>query len=529
MQQDHALGAPGGAGASGAPATELFRPVGREELELIAGAGWTAFPPRRSWQPFFSPHLRLENARRTAQELNGGDAAHAAPAWVVRFLVRNDVLARFTLHDTEIDGGLRAEYRIPAESLAEINAGIVGPIEVIEAFGESDLELDDAETVRQRRLANAYDNLMQELAASLRGRVDGPVPADGCMSDAQAWASRLQPVDDATALFGVVRRYTVDDGEAASLAGDLWPAWQRFLAHSGRLEPSAPRTAPTLPAFIAAPSAGSPSGAAPGASQVSARRLDAADFDATGRSAGIRIDTVAAADGSVDRILSTAYGAAFSFGDPALARPLRFSRLAGAAREPFDGPLPSPYATSLHDVGDGVVAAWADLLAPGPVRAVLFESDARPVRPGGEGDYFSGAQLASWGPDPFWDLAHDPRTAYFRLPDTAPAPGIVGVNVLVPSVPSTWADPLAVAEADAHLTAGGRPTCVAVAVVDARETTRGDTTVRHLCAVHLVVAGGAALRACVDAGVAPRVLTFVDLRNSGAAAAAVDAWLRTFD
>jgi hypothetical protein len=511
-------------GDAGAPTTELHRPVGREELELIAASGWTTFPPRRSWQPFFSPLLRIENARKIAQELNGGDAAHAAPAWVVRFQVRNDVLARFELRNADLDGGLRAEYSVPADALGDLNAGIVGPIEVLEAFGDADAEIDDdAETVRQRRLTTAYDNLMQELSALLRRRVDGPVPADGCMGEAQAWASRLQPAEDYAAIHQIVARYEVTDDAVASLAGDLWPPWQRFLHHSGRFDGTTTHAAPAVPSFTGSTAAGGAVGSQPSA----LRHLDARDVDATGRHAGIRVDAVAAPDGSVDRIVTGPYGAAFSFGDPALARPLRFSRLAGAAREPFVGPLPSPTSTSMDDLGDGVLASWADLLPPGPFRAVLIETDVRQVHPGGDGDYFAGAQAAAWGPDPFWELPHDPRTAYLRMPDTAPAAGIDGVNLLAPFVPLTWADPLAVAEAASVIGAGGRPTCVAVGVVDAHETPGAHgPPVRHLCAVHLVVAGAAALRACVEAGVAPRVLSFVDLRQSGAVAAAIDVWAR---
>lgn len=38
----------------------LYRPVGLAELELIAAAGWRAYPPRLAWQPIFYPVLTIE-------------------------------------------------------------------------------------------------------------------------------------------------------------------------------------------------------------------------------------------------------------------------------------------------------------------------------------------------------------------------------------------------------------------------------------------------------------------------------------
>ena len=54
--------------------TQLYRPVGLKELELIADSGWRAFPPRLSWQPIFYPVLNEEYASQIASEWNTKDA-----------------------------------------------------------------------------------------------------------------------------------------------------------------------------------------------------------------------------------------------------------------------------------------------------------------------------------------------------------------------------------------------------------------------------------------------------------------------
>ena len=41
-------------------ATVLYRPVGPQELALIAGSGYRAFPPRLPEQPIFYPVLNEE-------------------------------------------------------------------------------------------------------------------------------------------------------------------------------------------------------------------------------------------------------------------------------------------------------------------------------------------------------------------------------------------------------------------------------------------------------------------------------------
>ena len=109
--------------------TELFRPVGAKELELIRETQFTAFPPRRPEQPIFYPVLNEEYAIQIARDWN---AKQEGVGYVTRFSVRNEHLNRYETQT--VGGSVHREYWIPAEELPEFNKNIVGRIEVIAEY-----------------------------------------------------------------------------------------------------------------------------------------------------------------------------------------------------------------------------------------------------------------------------------------------------------------------------------------------------------------------------------------------------------
>ena len=50
--------------------TTLYRPVGSQELNLIAASGYREFPPRLPGQPIFYPVLNEEFATQIARDWN---------------------------------------------------------------------------------------------------------------------------------------------------------------------------------------------------------------------------------------------------------------------------------------------------------------------------------------------------------------------------------------------------------------------------------------------------------------------------
>jgi hypothetical protein len=119
---------------SGNEPTQLFRPVGQKELDLIAESDFRAFPPRLDWQPIFYPVLNEEYATFIAREWNTKDAASGFVGYVLRFSVRTDYLAQFEVQ--KVGGATALEYWIPAKQLAEFNANIVGPIEIVSRYAD---------------------------------------------------------------------------------------------------------------------------------------------------------------------------------------------------------------------------------------------------------------------------------------------------------------------------------------------------------------------------------------------------------
>jgi hypothetical protein len=112
----------------------LFRPTGTKELKLVADSGYLRWPPRLPDQPIFYPVLNEAYAEDIARDWNTkfGDKV----GFVTRFAVTKNFLDRY---QRQIVGGRsHEEYWIPAGDLDDMNANIVGPIEVIATFTEAD-------------------------------------------------------------------------------------------------------------------------------------------------------------------------------------------------------------------------------------------------------------------------------------------------------------------------------------------------------------------------------------------------------
>ena len=107
--------------------TLLWRPVGPEELELLRQAGWRTWPPRLPGQPIFYPVLNEEYAVKIARDWN---VPASGAGYVTR--VRSQFTARYPVR--QVGGQTILELWIPAEDLDELNANIVGMIEVVHEF-----------------------------------------------------------------------------------------------------------------------------------------------------------------------------------------------------------------------------------------------------------------------------------------------------------------------------------------------------------------------------------------------------------
>ena len=110
----------------------LFRPVGAQELALIAAAEFRAFPPRLPFQPIFYPVLTEAYAIEIARDWNTRDEASGYAGFVTRFQVDAAFAARYPVRMAGARQHL--ELWVPAEELDELNRHIIGRIEVIAEF-----------------------------------------------------------------------------------------------------------------------------------------------------------------------------------------------------------------------------------------------------------------------------------------------------------------------------------------------------------------------------------------------------------
>ena len=111
--------------------TLFYRPVGANELRLIAESDYSAFPPRLPGQPIFYPVLNEQYATEIARDWNAKNS-QSQVGYVTRFAVRTSYLPQFTVQ--KVGSAQHLEYWIPAEKLDEFNQNIVGEIEIISEF-----------------------------------------------------------------------------------------------------------------------------------------------------------------------------------------------------------------------------------------------------------------------------------------------------------------------------------------------------------------------------------------------------------
>lgn len=108
----------------GAP-TVLWRPTGPEELALVERSGWREWPPRLPDQPIFYPVLNRDYALTIARRWN---VPASGVGYVTRFEVEAEFMSRYAVQ--QVGGRTILEYWVPAEDLAELNANIIGRIEL---------------------------------------------------------------------------------------------------------------------------------------------------------------------------------------------------------------------------------------------------------------------------------------------------------------------------------------------------------------------------------------------------------------
>lgn len=106
--------------------TVLYCTTGPKELELVRSSGFNSWPPRLPEQPIFYPVTNEAYAIQIAKEWN---VKESRVGFVTRFKVKKSFMDQFKVE--KVGGKNHLEWWIPSERLEELNANIVGKIEVI--------------------------------------------------------------------------------------------------------------------------------------------------------------------------------------------------------------------------------------------------------------------------------------------------------------------------------------------------------------------------------------------------------------
>lgn len=104
----------------------LYRPAGPRELGLVKDSGYKKWPLRLPEQPIFYPVTNEAYAQEITTQWNAKDSA---VGFVTRFRVKKAFIDKYTIQ--QVGASRHSEWWIPAEDLEDLNANIVGSIEVI--------------------------------------------------------------------------------------------------------------------------------------------------------------------------------------------------------------------------------------------------------------------------------------------------------------------------------------------------------------------------------------------------------------
>ena len=111
----------------------LYRPTGPAELELVRASGFRQWPPRLPEQPILYPVTNRAYAEQIARDWN---VKNDGAGYVTMFRVRADFMQRY--ETKQVGSKDHKEWWIPAQDLPELNDNIVGKIELIASYGDTD-------------------------------------------------------------------------------------------------------------------------------------------------------------------------------------------------------------------------------------------------------------------------------------------------------------------------------------------------------------------------------------------------------
>ena len=198
-----------------------------------------------------------------------------------------------------------------------------------------------------------------------------------------------------------------------------------------------------------------------------------------------------------------------------------FQRLEGAHETMSIAGLQQRLGDGVDGLDDHVIREFEQLLPEGAYLPLLVTLQPRLTFPAGQGDYFGGEQVSTWGLNPFWGLPEYPHTPYYRAFETSIDQDAHLFEFVVPMVPPTWNDAGKVADHVERLRRSGRPTAVAVSTLDVCQPAMADSSTdyyAHWCLTHFLLDGHHKMQAAAESGRPLRLLSLLSVDASLATA-----------
>ena len=192
--------------------------------------------------------------------------------------------------------------------------------------------------------------------------------------------------------------------------------------------------------------------------------------------------------------------------------PLVFERLAGSNRTLSSDLLQSRLNNGLSAIDADVLATASVLIPAATYVPMLLSLVPRLVLPSGLDDYFAHEQVEHRGLTAFWGLPENPRTPYYRAGSWQTEEHEFLFEFVVPMVPPTWNDRARVAEYEAELRGGAKPTVLVLSILDrTRPVSSWDT---HAGLIHFILDGHHKMEAAARLGLEVNVLSLLSVDDS---------------
>lgn len=229
-----------------------------------------------------------------------------------------------------------------------------------------------------------------------------------------------------------------------------------------------------------------------------------------------------------DRYLAINGQRAFHIGNVCGTCEFFFERMEGATQGVSPQQVASELNVGLSSIDPALLDDVEKIVPQGTYRVLLLQVQPKLVVPGDENDYFTNEQVELWGIDSFWGLPHSPKTEYYRL-STVPLPARQSqFEFLVPTFPHNWLNLERVAEYEANLQQGERPTAIALSVLDVKGPADWEghkEVVEHVCLAHYLIDGHHKSYAAARCSHTMTLLSFLAVEQSVATGEDIDALL----